>query len=132
MNGGSQHGSLSKNAVNRSGSRIPEHSTAVTGGGRYFSQRAGRQWRWMQTLLTLVVLATCVRVWVGPAEILKRADAQILDPREQRKLVLDEAKRTNQLLAEIKELLAAKVLNVRIVGADNKAGGRSVPPSTGP
>ena len=67
----------------------------------------------------LIVLATCLHVWVGPFPILPAAYGQIPDAGMQRKLILDEAVRTNQLLTEIKTMLAERTLNVRIQGADN-------------
>jgi hypothetical protein len=69
-----------------------------------------------------VVLATCLRVWIGPFSILPEAYGQIPDAGMQRKLILEEAVRTNQLLADIKIMLAERTLNVRIQGADNPAG----------
>ena len=73
----------------------------------------------------LLLLATCLRVWMGPFPVLQTAYGQIPDAGLQRKLILEEAVRTNQLLTEIKFLLAEKTLNVRIQGADNSAGTRS-------
>jgi hypothetical protein len=67
----------------------------------------------------LIVLATCLHVWIGPFPILPAAYGQIPDAGLQRKLILEEAIRTNQLLTEIKTLLAERTLNVRIQGADN-------------
>jgi len=67
----------------------------------------------------LIVLATCLRVWIGPFPILPSAYGQIPDAGLQRKLILEEAIRTNQLLTEVKTLLAERTLNVRIQGADN-------------
>lgn len=54
--------------------------------------------------------------------MLPQAYGQIPDAGLQRKLILEEAVRTNQLLAEIKIMLAERTLNVRIQGADNPAG----------
>ncbi len=72
--------------------------------------------------ISLFVLLTCIRVWVGPVAVLERAQAQIPDSGMQRKLLLDEARRTNQLLTEIRQLLKTHTFNVRIQGADNQAG----------
>lgn len=73
---------------------------------------------WKSALYVLAVL-TCLRVWLGPTQILPRAEAQIPDAGMQRKLMLEEAQRTNQLLAEIRQILTVQTLNVRIAGADN-------------
>lgn len=76
----------------------------------------------LRTIGCLIVLATCLHVWVGPFSMLPQAYGQIPDAGLQRKLILEEAVRTNQLLAEIKNMLAERTLNVRIQGADNPAG----------
>jgi hypothetical protein len=67
----------------------------------------------------LFVIATCLRVWIGPLPVLPAAYGQIPDAGLQRKQILEESIRTNQLLSEIRLLLAEKTLNVRIAGADN-------------
>jgi len=69
-----------------------------------------------------LVLATCLRVWIGPLPILPAAYGQIPDAGMQRKLILEEAVRTNLLLTEIKTMLAERTLNVRIHGADEASG----------
>ncbi|MGD2110040.1 MAG: hypothetical protein PVI86_11705 [Phycisphaerae bacterium] len=76
---------------------------------------------WLRYSLGVVVLATCLRVWIGPATILPEAQAQLPDSAKQRKQLVAETQRTNQLLLEIKTLLADQTLNVRVVGADNQA-----------
>lgn len=68
------------------------------------------------------LLLTCVRVWTGPGNWEPTALAQIPDAGLQRKQAIDEARRTNQLLQEIRAILSDGVLNVRIQGADNPAG----------
>jgi len=78
--------------------------------------------RWLLGVFGFFVLLTCIRVWVGPAAILEQAQAQIPDSGKQRKLLVEEARRTNQLLTEIKLLLETSTFNVRIQGADNQAG----------
>ena len=76
----------------------------------------------LRALACLVILTTCLRVWIGPFSILPEAYGQIPDAGMQRKLILEEAVRTNQLLTDIKMMLAEKTLNVRIQGADNSSG----------
>ncbi len=76
----------------------------------------------LKALGCLIVLTTCLRVWIGPFSILPEAYGQIPDAGMQRKLILEEAVRANQLLADIKTMLAEHTLNVRIQGADNPAG----------
>lgn len=75
----------------------------------------------LRAIAFLFVLATCLRVWMGPFSMLSEAYGQIPDAGLQRKLILEESIRTNQLLAEIKTVLAERTLNVRIQGADNSA-----------
>lgn len=84
---------------------------------RYQSQKR----RLLHGGISLFVLLTCIRVWVGPQAILEQAQAQIPDSGMQRKLLLEEARQTNQLLSEIKQLLKTHTFNVRIQGADNQA-----------
>ena len=76
--------------------------------------------RWLYDVFCLFVLLTCLRTWIGPTPVLQVAQAQIPDAGAQRKLLLDEARQTNQLLTEIKHLLENRTLNVRIQGADNQ------------
>lgn len=72
-------------------------------------------------VLNVFLAATCLHVWLGSPPVLQRAEAQIPDAGLQRKLLIEEAQRTNVLLAEIKQMLQAQTLNVRVVGADNQA-----------
>ncbi len=72
-------------------------------------------------LIGFFVLGTCFGAWVGPTPMVAAARAQIPDSGRQRKQLLEEARRTNQLLAEIKQVLKEHTLNVRIRGADNQA-----------
>lgn len=76
---------------------------------------------WLRGLIVFAVLATCVRVWVGPISFADEARAQIPNSGLQRRMLLTEAVRTNALLMEIRDLLKTHTLNVRIQGADNKA-----------
>lgn len=83
----------------------------------------------LRGIILVFVLASCLRAWLGPAEFTAVAEAQIPDGGLQRKQLLDEARVTNQLLAEIKGLLQTGTLNVRVQGADNQALTR--PPAPG-
>jgi hypothetical protein len=82
-------------------------------------------------LLTGFVVMTCLRVWLGPWESATTAQAQIPDSGLQRKQAIDEARRTNELLAEIKSILQHEVLNVRVESADNPSGSPIKPPGKG-
>ena len=77
--------------------------------------------RFLTNVLTILVVLTCLRVWVWPIPELPGAKAQIPDSGMQRKLLVDEVKRTNQLLGDIKQILTSHTFNVRMEGADNQA-----------
>ena len=72
-------------------------------------------------VIAVVVLATCLRVWFGPLPFVETAQAQIPDSGLQRKLLLEEAKQSTQLLRDIKQILTSHTFNVRMEGADNQA-----------
>ncbi len=86
---------------------------------------------WLRGVIGLFVVVTCLRVWVGPVAILEPARAQIPDSGRQRKQLLEEARRTNQLLTEIKQLLKDHTFNVRMERADNQSRAPRVPNSGG-
>ena len=77
--------------------------------------------RVFRTAAILLVLLTCLRVWTGAEPLIERAQAQIPDSGHQRKLLLDEARKSNQLLTEIAQILRERTLNVRLAPADNQA-----------
>jgi len=65
-----------------------------------------------------VLIASLFRVWLGPITIERTALAQIPDAGAQRKELVEELRKTNQMLAGIKDHLEQRTLNVRVVGAD--------------
>ena len=77
------------------------------------------------------MLLTCLKVWIGPTRLIERAEAQIPDAGLQRKQLLDEARLTNLLLGEIKQILEKGTINVRTNGADNQADPAPIPRSPG-
>ena len=79
-----------------------------------------RQNRCVIRLVTLLVALTCLRIWLGPFPLLERAEAQIPDAGLQRKQLVDEARRSNELLSDIKRILESQTLHVRLEGADNQ------------
>ena len=85
--------------------------------GRYQLQKG----RFIRGIISLAVLATCIRVWIGPVSIVEPAQTQPPDSTMQRGEPLEETKRTNQLLIEIRQLPGAHAFNVRIASADNQA-----------
>ena len=78
-----------------------------------------RNWSLPRMALLLFVLLSCLRAWLGPTSLVEPVQAQIPDAGRQRKTMVDEIRRTNQLLEEIKQILSSDTLNVRIQGADN-------------
>jgi len=78
---------------------------------------------WTQRFVVLLVVLTCLKVWVGPmnADQPAAAQSQVVDPGEQRLQLLAAANRTNELLAEIKQLLTSHIFNVTLKGADNQS-----------
>lgn len=86
------------------------------------SQKTNYQYsqpRWIMRIIIMFVFVTCLRVWTGPVSILNEAQAQLSNPTLQRKLILEESRKTNRLLTEIKQILKSETLHVRIQGADN-------------
>ena len=84
-----------------------------------FSSSQHQKASFSRIALVLFVLFTCVRVWLGPMPMVDTVQAQIPDAGVQRNTMVDEIRRTNQLLTEIKQILTTQTLNVRIHGADN-------------
>ena len=87
---------------------------------------------WLLGLIGFTVLATCLRVWTGPVALIDTAAAQIPDSAAQRIQLLEETRRTNELLTQIKQILERGPLNVRIAGADNQADAPAVKPDSRP
>jgi len=85
-----------------------------------FGDRPPSSSLWVHRLVLGFVLLTCIRVWTGQFPMLETAYGQIPDAALQRKLLLDEAKISNQLLTDIKQTLATGMLHVRLEGADNQ------------
>ena len=85
------------------------------------SQYQPRRRSLLTRFLGVLVLLTCLRVWVAPGTLATPARAQIPDSGAQRKMFLEEARKTNRLLTEIRQLLESHTFNVRVQGADNQA-----------
>jgi hypothetical protein len=83
--------------------------------------------RWLRLPIGLLILVTCLRVWVGPTPVLPEAKGQLSNPASQRQLVLEEARRTNRLLEDIKKMLKDHTFNVRVAGADNQGPAPALP-----
>lgn len=85
--------------------------------------------RWLRRLLVAFVLLTCLRVWLGPVQVLPRARGQIPDSGLQRKQLLDATRGTNQQLSRILSVLESGTLNVRVVSTDKKDAGGPLAPT---
>lgn len=70
-------------------------------------------------LLTVLITATCCKVWLGPVEVVPVASAQIPDSGLQRKQMIDEIRQTNLLLTQALDLLQKHTFKVRLEGTDN-------------
>jgi hypothetical protein len=81
----------------------------------------------LKTVLWAFIALSLIRLWTSPG-LLQRAEAQIPDAGVHRKQLLEEVRRSNEILLEIRRLLADGTLNVKIKGADNQAGHGSTPP----
>ncbi|MEK7755981.1 MAG: hypothetical protein AAB385_02095 [Planctomycetota bacterium] len=79
-----------------------------------------RSHRFVDRLVVFFVILTCLRIWLGPFPLLERAEAQIPDAGLQRKQLVEQAQRTNELLSDIKRILETQTLHVRLQGADNQ------------
>lgn len=90
------------------------------------------RWRMARWLLGFFLLATCVRVWLGPADLLPRAEAQIPDSGLQRKQLIDEVAHTNQLLEEIIHVLKSGTIKVSLASTDKPKSGVTPPNPQGP
>lgn len=82
--------------------------------------------------LGALIAATCVRVWVGPADVLPRAAAQIPDSGLQRKQMVDEIRQTNVLLEEIIHILKTQPIKVSLPSTDKSKSGTPTPNPQGP
>ena len=84
------------------------------GSGRLYSER-----------MVIAFLLLCLGAWLGFGGLTSPAQAQIeaFDDTAQRRLLLDEVRKTNRLLGEVLEVLRSGVLNVRVQGTDKKRTG---------
>ncbi|NOT00124.1 MAG: hypothetical protein HOP29_05810 [Phycisphaerales bacterium] len=70
--------------------------------------------------VAVFIAATVWKVWL-PTPSLPAAQAQIPDSGLQRQQILDEVRKTNQLLADVREFAKGHTFKVRIEGTDNKS-----------
>lgn len=76
--------------------------------------------RWVRAAVITVAVLTVMRVWLGPVDLVQPAFAQLPDSGLQRKHILEETRRTNELLERILNTLETRTFNVRIEDADKK------------
>ncbi len=77
--------------------------------------RLTRLWK---VLIGVFLVVTCIRAWAPNEPVLSVAKAQVVNPSAQRRDLVREAKRTNQLLTDIKKILESGELKVRVEGLD--------------
>ena len=73
----------------------------------------------LETVCVTFVILTCLRVWVGPVNAVAQRPTTLPDSALQRKLQLEELRRSNVILEDIRRILTSQTLKVRIEGADN-------------
>ncbi len=83
------------------------------------SQSHRRKRNLLETVCVTFVILTCFRVWVGPVSANAQRPTTLPDSALQRKLQLEELKRSNEILQDIRRILTSQTLKVRIEGADN-------------
>ncbi len=83
--------------------------------------------RWLRHVIVGFVLLTCFRIWTGAQPMVESARAQLPDSAAQRFRLIEEIRRSNELLADIRKILDTQTLNVRLQGADNQATAPAAP-----
>lgn len=68
---------------------------------------------------------TCIKVWLGPVNMVPSAEAQIPNAGNQRLQLVNEVRKSNDLLAGIAATLKSQTLKVAIQGTDNTGVGRT-------
>jgi len=84
-------------------------------------------------VLGLLVVATFIRAWAPQEPVLPKAEAQVkvVNPSAQRQQQVIEARRTTQILTDIKRLLESGKLHVVVDVADNLPGSGKLPRKRG-
>jgi len=82
------------------------------------SARHSRTRPWIIAL----IVATCLRVWIGPAPMVPTAQAQIPNAGTQRLKLITEVRKTNELLLRIATMLETGTLKVDMAGTDKHLG----------
>jgi hypothetical protein len=87
--------------------------------------------KWLRVVVGTIVAITCVKVWLGPVNMIPEAQAQIPDAGAQRAELVREMRRTNELLGQVVKCLKTQTLKVQVVGTDKKTEGRPRPVAPG-
>lgn len=77
------------------------------------------------TTIAVLLAVLVIELWNLAPSMLPIAAAQVPDTALQRKQIVDEARRTNQLLSAILTHLEAKSIKVEMIGGDKSAGRRT-------
>lgn len=83
-----------------------------------FTQQKQTPSYFLRVVWIVLLAVTCLRVWSGPLDPSPVAHAQVPDSGRQRLELLEEVRRTNVLLAEIRLILTSGTLKVRSIAAD--------------
>ena len=86
--------------------------------GEMTSVRGSHVRRWAVTTLFIITFA---RVWLPSVTEPAAAEAQIPDAGAQRVQLVEEARRTNEILTEIRDILRKEPLQVIVRSADNQS-----------
>ncbi len=81
--------------------------------------------RVLRSVIILVVALSVLKVWLSPAPLVDRAQAQIPDAGTQRVAQLEEIRRTNALLQQLIDTLEHQTIKVRVEGLDKAAADRA-------
>ncbi len=82
-------------------------------------RRSPRPWN---VIFGVLLVATFVKAWAPQEPVLSVAQAQVSNPAEQRRQLVAQARRTNELLSDIKQILESGKLHVRVEATDNQPG----------
>ncbi len=77
--------------------------------------RSGNLFR---SIITIILVLTCLKVWLGPADIIQPAVAQIPNSGQQRYDMIDELKRVNKQLSELIAVMKTHTIKVQMAGGD--------------
>ena len=84
-----------------------------------------------QVGLGLLLVATFLKSWFPGERVLPMAEAQVSNPANQRRDLVREARRTNELLTDIKRILESGELHVRVEATDNLPASGKLPRGQG-